>query len=71
MKKNMGSVDRILRTLVAVILVILVLTGGIKGILAYVLVAVAIVFLATSLLSFCPLYGLLRINTLGRKKSEQ
>ncbi|MCR4410504.1 MAG: DUF2892 domain-containing protein [Candidatus Saccharicenans sp.] len=71
MKKNMGAVDRTLRTLLAVILAILVLAGVVKGTLAYILVVVAIVFLATSLFGFCPLYVPLGITTLGRKKSEQ
>lgn len=71
MKKNMGAVDRTLRTLLAVILAILVLVGVVKGTLAYILVVVAIVFLATSLFGFCPLYVPLGITTLGRKKSEQ
>ncbi len=70
MKKNMGAVDRTLRTLVAVILAILVLAGVVKGTLAYILVIVAVVFLATSLFGFCPLYVPLGISTLGRKKSE-
>lgn len=71
MKKNMGAVDRTLRTLLAIILAILVLVGVVKGTLAYILVVVAIVFLATSLFGFCPLYVPLGITTLGRKKSEQ
>lgn len=71
MKKNMGAVDRTLRTLMAVILAILVLAGVVKGTLAYILVIVAVVFLATSLFGFCPLYVPLGITTLGRKKSEQ
>ncbi|RFT16013.1 MAG: hypothetical protein OP8BY_2019 [Candidatus Saccharicenans subterraneus] len=71
MKKNMGAVDRTIRTLLAVILAILVLVGVVKGTLAYILVIVAIVFLATSLFGFCPLYVPLGITTLGRKKSDQ
>lgn len=70
MKKNMGAVDRTLRTLLAIILAILVLVGVVKGTLAYILVIVAIVFLATSLFGFCPLYVPLGITTLGRKKAE-
>ncbi len=71
MKKNMGAVDRTIRTLLAIILAVLVLAGAVKGALAYVLTIVAIVFLATSLFGFCPLYVPLGITTLGRKKSEQ
>jgi len=71
MKQNMGALDRTLRTLLAVILAILVLSGVVKGTLAYILAVVAIVFLATSLFGFCPLYVPLGISTLGRKQSLQ
>lgn len=71
MKKNMGAVDRTLRTLLAVIMAVLVLAGTVKGTLAYVLVVLAVIFLTTSLFGFCPLYVLLGISTLGKKKSEQ
>ncbi|MCX8160819.1 MAG: DUF2892 domain-containing protein [Candidatus Saccharicenans sp.] len=71
MKKNMGAVDRTLRTLLAVVLGILVLAGVVKGTLAYILAVVAVIFLGTSLFGFCPLYVLLGISTLGRKKPEQ
>ncbi len=71
MKQNMGALDRTLRTLLAVILAILVLAGVVKGTLAYILAVVAIVFLATSLFGFCPLYVPLGISTLGRKQSRQ
>jgi len=71
MKQNMGALDRTLRTLLAVILAILVLAGVVKGTLAYILAVVAIVFLATSLFGFCPLYVPLGISTLGRKQSLQ
>lgn len=71
MKKNMGAVDRTIRTILAVIMAVLVLTGTVKGTVGYILAIVAFVFLATSLFGFCPLYVPLGISTLGRKKSEQ
>ncbi|MDI6698167.1 MAG: DUF2892 domain-containing protein [Candidatus Saccharicenans sp.] len=71
MKKNMGAVDRTIRTILAVIMAVLVLTGAVKGTVGYILAIVAFVFLATSLFGFCPLYVPLGISTLGRKKSEQ
>ncbi len=63
MKKNMGKMDRSIRVLVAVVLAILYFTEIITGTLAIVGLVVAIVFLATSLLNFCPLYSILGINT--------
>ncbi|WP_319799866.1 DUF2892 domain-containing protein [Flavobacterium sp. N1994] len=63
----MGTVDRLIRVLIAVVIAILYLTNVISGVLALVLVGLAIIFVMTSLLSFCPLYALLRINTCYKK----
>lgn len=63
MKKNMGNLDRLMRTLVAVIIGVLYFMGVIPGILGIFLFALAIVFLLTSLMSFCPLYTLFGLNT--------
>jgi hypothetical protein len=67
MKKNMGTVDRVIRILVAVVVVALYFTNVISGTLAYVLLALSAIFVVTSLLSFCPLYIPLALNT---KKKE-
>lgn len=56
MKKNMGSVDRTVRTVFAVIVAILYFTGAISGTLAIVLGVLAAIFLLTSLIGTCPLY---------------
>jgi len=66
MKKNMGTVDKTLRIFAAAILALLVFTKVISGTLAIILVIIAVMFVVTSLISFCPLYPLLGINT--RKK---
>lgn len=63
MKKNMGSADRIIRILVAAVLAYLYFGGIVTGTLGIVLAVVAGVFLLTSLVSFCPLYTLIGINT--------
>ena len=63
MKKNMGTVDRTLRTLAAVGVGVLYFTGTISGTLALVLGAFAVVFLATSFVGSCPLYSPLGIST--------
>lgn len=56
MKKNMGTVDRILRTLLAIVVGILYYAGVISGTTAVILGVFAIIFLLTSLVSTCPLY---------------
>ncbi|MCP9764722.1 YgaP family membrane protein [Lacihabitans soyangensis] len=68
MKANMGSTDRIIRILLAVIMAALYFTGVVTDTLGIVLMVVAAVFALTSLISFCPLYPILGINTCGTKK---
>lgn len=63
MKANMGLADRAFRVILAVIVGVLYFTGQISGTLAIILGVLAIVFLLTSLISFCPLYLPLGIST--------
>ena len=63
MKKNMGSTDRIIRLVLAAIMAYLYFGGVVTGTLGIVLAAVAGVFVLTSLVSFCPLYTLVGMNT--------
>ena len=63
MKQNMGTVDRIVRTLLAVAVGVLYYLGIISGTVAIVLGALAVIFLLTSLISFCPLYLPFRLST--------
>lgn len=69
MKKNMGSADRIIRVLIAAVLAFLYFNGTISGTLGIVAIVAAVVFVATSLISFCPLYPLLGINTCPTKSN--
>ena len=63
MTKNMGTIDRTIRTLLALAVGVLWYTGKIGGTLALVLGVFAVIFLLTSLFSWCPLYTPLRIST--------
>lgn len=54
--KNMGTLDRVIRTLLAIVVGVLYFMDVISGTLAIVLGILAIVFLLTSLVSTCPLY---------------
>ena len=67
MQKNMGNLDRTVRVVVALIMGVLIGTGVVTGTLGYVLLAFSVVFVLTSLVSFCPLYTLLGINTCPKK----
>jgi hypothetical protein len=63
MKLNMGSLDRIIRVVLAIIFAVLYFTGTISGTLGIILLVLGGVFLLTSLVSFCPLYVPFKINT--------
>jgi hypothetical protein len=63
MKKNMGNIDRIVRIIIAAVVAGLYFGNIVSGTLGIVLLALAGVFVLTSLVSFCPLYTLVGINT--------
>lgn len=67
MKKNMGTTDKIIRIAVALLIAGLYFSGLISGTLAIILGAVALIFVLTSLVSFCPLYLPFGINTCRKK----
>jgi len=63
MKQNMGKTDRVLRTVLAVIVLVLYFSDQLTDLAAIVLGIFALVFLATSVLGFCPLYVPLGISS--------
>ncbi len=63
MKKNMGMADKAIRFVLAAIVGVLYFTNVINGTLAIVLGVLAVVFILTSFISFCPLYLPFGINT--------
>jgi hypothetical protein len=67
MKKNMGTTDRLIRIVLAVIVAILYFTNTISGTMAIVFGALAVIFVLTSFISFCPLYVPLGITTCSKK----
>jgi len=71
MKKNMGLFDRILRTVVAVIIAVLYFTKVLTGTLGIILLVLAGIFLLTGIIGFCPLYVPFGINSRKVKKTEQ
>ncbi|MEX1013909.1 MAG: DUF2892 domain-containing protein [Candidatus Paceibacterota bacterium] len=56
MKKNMGTLDKLIRVFIAIIVAILYFTGQISGLAAIILGVLALVFILTSLIGTCPLY---------------
>ena len=70
MKKNMGQADRVIRIILAAIIAVLYFSNVISGTLGIVLLALAVIFVATSFLSFCPLYYPFGLSTLRKKITE-
>ena len=69
MKANMGTTDRIIRTVVALGIGALWYTGRISGTLAIILGVVAVMFLVSSFISWCPAYAPFGFSTRGKSDS--
>ncbi len=68
MKTNMGSADKAIRIVLAIVFAGLYITKLVEGTLGIALLVLGGVFLLTSILSFCPLYTILGMNTCEKKK---
>jgi len=68
MKKNMGSTDKIIRLIIAAVIGVLFLTNIISGTLGVILLALAGIFVLTSVISFCPLYTLFGASTCPKEE---
>ena len=65
--KNMGLIDRTIRILAAVIFGYLYFSGVVTGALGIILLVLGIVFILTSLISFCPLYLPFKLSTIKKQ----
>ncbi|MBB5439189.1 hypothetical protein HDC92_002876 [Pedobacter sp. AK017] len=63
MRNNMGTLDRSIRIVIAMAIIVLYFTHLISGTTAIILLVISGIFILTSFMSFCPLYVLLGINT--------
>jgi hypothetical protein len=63
MKKNMSTIDRTLRILIAAAIIVLYYTNVIGGTPAIVLLVLSGIFILTSFISFCPLYAIFGLST--------
>jgi len=68
MKKNIGSIDQIIRYALAAIIIVLFLLKVVTGLLGYILLAVAAVFIVTALINFCPIWWTIGVKTNKAKK---
>ncbi len=71
MKQNMGTIDRVIRVILAILVLVLYLTGNILGTAAIILGIFAVFFVLTSLVGYCPLYVLLKISTKKSSKKKK
>ena len=70
MKMNLGSLDRIVRLILAAIIGILFFSNVVTGTFGIILMVIAAIFVLTSLMGFCPLYALFRLNTTSLHDSQ-
>lgn len=63
MKQNMGTIDRVIRIILAAVFAYLYFTGMVGGTLGIVLLVLAVVFVLTSIVAFCPLYAPFKFST--------
>lgn len=66
MQANMGTADKTIRILLAITVGVLYYFGVISGTLAIILGVLALIFVITSFISFCPLYLPFGISTRGK-----
>jgi hypothetical protein len=67
---NVGRGDALIRSIVALALIGLPLSGALHGVTAAVALLLAVVFIVTAGLTFCPLYSLLGINTCRTRQTR-
>jgi len=67
MKKNMGTADRIIRLVIAAIILTLYFTNIIGGTLCLILLIFAAIFTLTSIAGFCPLYTVFGLSTCAKR----
>ena len=70
MKTNMGSIDRVVRIVIAAVVAGLYFTNILTGTVAIVLLAISGIFVLTSFVSFCPIYAIFGMNSCAVKKQE-
>lgn len=65
LKSNIGTADRTIRLLIAIVLIILFYTEVLPGIFGVIGLILALLLTVTSLITFCPLYKVLNLNSIS------
>lgn len=71
MIKNVGSIDKTIRFILAVVFILLVLFADLPIWLNVILIILAVAFVITSSISFCPIYLPFKINTSKVKETVE
>lgn len=71
LKSNIGTADRTIRLLIAIVLIILFYTEVLPGIFGVIGLILALLLTVTSLITFCPLYKVLNLNSIFNKEKNQ
>lgn len=66
LKTNVGNIDRVIRAIVGIALVLAFFMGS-GGVAGWIMLVLGIIALATAAMSSCPLYSILGISTCQRK----
>lgn len=68
MKANVGSIDKLVRLLLAIVLILLFYFEVLSGSWGIISLIGALVLTVTSLINFCPIYSMFKMNTAKSKK---
>jgi hypothetical protein len=71
MKKNVGTIDKVIRIVFAIAVISLFLTNVITGVLGIVLLAVSAILVITSMVGVCPLYIVMGLNSAEKTTSRK
>jgi hypothetical protein len=63
MKRNLGSIDKVIRYILAIVAILIALLSNVSDLTQAILIAFAVILIGTSLLSFCPLYAIVGLKT--------
>ena len=69
MTKNIGSTDKIVRLLLAVVGLVVYFTGTVTGTWGLVILIVGVILGLTALINFCPIWATFGVKTTPRSES--
>lgn len=70
MNANIGSVDKLVRLLLAIVLILLFYFEVLTGTAGIIALLVALILTVTSLINFCPFYSIFRLNSILKKPKK-